>query len=163
MAKNQPELPEGTWPITKEDKVEIRKLGRALHKFLLDYAKANPINGKFFPWKIIAGGFEYFQALQGQKAKLVHDDILCVQDLLERFGLGEALEEPFQHVEPEEVPPTAPAETAPENAPAPSTPVEANASVDSASPAPSAPVTPAPIQSEDNAPASPEAPAQSQG
>lgn len=93
------DLPEGSWAITKEDKKEIQKLGRELHKFFIQYAKANAVNGKFFPWKIITGSMDYFQQLQGQKVRLVGDDILAVQDLLERYELGSLLEEPFEHVE----------------------------------------------------------------
>lgn len=138
--EKKPDLPEGTWAITKEDKKEIQKLGRALHKFLLEYAKTNPIGDKFFPWKIITGAFDYFQQLQSQKVRLVGDDILAVQDLLERYGLASVLQEPFTHVEE-------PVEPAKEELP----------SGDSPSPAPTEVVDPAPApESTPNA----EAPAQ---
>lgn len=136
------DLPEGTWAITKEDKKEIQKLGRELHKFLLEYAKANPIGDKFFPWKVITGAFDYFQQLQSQKVRLVGDDVLAVQDLLERYGLASALQEPFTHVEE-------PTEPAKEELPGGDSP--------SPAPASEAPVDPAPVvESTPNA----EAPAQ---
>lgn len=141
MLKGQPKnLPEGSWAITKEDKVEIQKFGRELHKFILGYCKTNAINGKFFPWKIVTGGFDYFQQLQSQKVKLQGDDLLVTQDMIEKFGLGEFLEEPFTHVE----------------APAP----EETKGEDSPSPVPSEPVAPVATPAVETAPvASTDAPA----
>ena len=120
MTQTKADLPEGSWAITKEDKKEIQKLGRELHKFFIQYAKTNAISGKFFPWKIVTGSMDYFQQLQSQKVKLVGDDILAVQDLVERYELGSFLEEPFTHVEAPtpEVPPVAENDS-PSPAPAP--------------------------------------------
>ena len=117
MTKTKADLPEGSWAITKEDKKEIQKLGRELHKFFIAYAKTNAINGKFFPWKIITGSMDYFQQLQGQKVRLVGDDILAVQDLLERYELGSLLEEPFEHVEAPVEPASVPENDFPSPAP----------------------------------------------
>lgn len=93
--KPKSDLPEGSWAITKEDKLEIQKFGRELHKFVLGYCKSNAIHGKFFPWKIITGGFDYYQQLQSQKVKMAGDDILITQDSIEKYSLGDLLEEPF--------------------------------------------------------------------
>lgn len=138
------DLPEGSWAITKDDKLEIQKFGRELHKFILGYCKTNAINGKFFPWKIVTGGFDYFQQLQSQKVKLQGDDILVTQDMIEKFGLGEFLEEPFTPVVEEPAPEEAKPEDKLNPAPAPEEVPTA--------PVVDAPVAPTPVETPAPAP-----------
>jgi hypothetical protein len=118
MSAQKPNLPDGTWAVTKEDKEAIVKLGRELTKFLLNYAQAQ---GPMFHTKIVAGGFQYFMDLQNQKAKLIGDDILITQAALEQYSLGNKIDEPFTEVEPAPAP--AP-ETAPVAEPVKDTDVE---------------------------------------
>ena len=40
MAGQNPQLPDQTWPITKDDKVQIQDLGRKLNEFLHEHFKA---------------------------------------------------------------------------------------------------------------------------
>lgn len=103
MPPKNPQLPDGTWAVTKEDKEIIVDFGRKLSKFIFDYAKAAAKDGKFHT-KIVAGGFQYFMDMQKQKAALVGDDILIAQVALEQYNLGPKITEPFTDVEeiPEE-------------------------------------------------------------
>lgn len=94
---DKPKLPDGTWAVTKEDKEVIVDLGRALTKFILEYARSK---GTMFHTKIVAGGFQYFMDLQNQKAKLIGDDILITQAALEQYSLGNKIDEPFTEPEP---------------------------------------------------------------
>lgn len=82
------------WPINNDDKKIIQDLGRKLHKFILDYAKENAVNGTFHA-KLMSGGFQYVEYVMGAKAQLIADDILFLQDSIERFSLGDAIIEPF--------------------------------------------------------------------
>lgn len=83
------------WPITNEDKDQIRSLGRLLHKTVLNFAKENSVNGSFHA-KIMSGAFQYVEYVFGTKAQLISDDLLYLQDAIERNGLGDKIVEPFQ-------------------------------------------------------------------
>lgn len=130
-----PELPEGTWAITEEDKALIQKFGRALSGFVLEYAKTNGVDGKFHT-KTIAGGFEYFMSLQKQKGQLIGDDVLMSQDTMEKYNLGADMVEPFSPAPVVEETPevTVPTSTGPGGAEAVP---GGDADVENASPAPS--------------------------
>lgn len=93
MNTNQPQGP--NYPITNDDKVIIRELGRKLHKFVLDEAKARYAEGRGFHIKYLLGALEYVQRVMGEKANLVAEDILLTQDTVERFNLHDLIEEPF--------------------------------------------------------------------
>lgn len=90
--QQKPKLPDQTWSITKEEKKKIVDLGRELTKFIFDYAKKS--DGKFHV-KIAVGACQYFTDLQRQKAELVGEDLIASQDALERFQLGNMINEPF--------------------------------------------------------------------
>lgn len=90
-----PEMPKDTWSVTAEEKSEIRAFGRELHKFILEYAQKTAKNGRFHA-KIMFGGFQYVADIQNQKSKMIGDDILVAKDTIERYGLNEALVEPFE-------------------------------------------------------------------
>lgn len=99
----QPEIPEGQWAITKEDKIAILELGRELHKWL--QAKFAGEGTKHI--KIVAGSFQYVMDLQSAKAKAVGDDFVIAQEAIGKFNLGDKINEPFAEVlEPEEAPET---------------------------------------------------------
>lgn len=83
------------WPITNDDKEIIRDLGRKLHKMVLDYAKEKAVNGTFHV-KLVSGAFQYVEYILGAKAQLIGDDVLFLQDSIERFNLGNLINEPFQ-------------------------------------------------------------------
>lgn len=97
MSDQKPKLPDGTWAVTKEDKDAIVSFGRELTKFVFDYIAKQ--NRETFHAKIIAGGFQYFMDIQAQKAKLVGDDVLIAQAAMEKYGLGNKIDEPFVEVE----------------------------------------------------------------
>lgn len=99
--QRKPEMPQDTWPITKDDKVQIRALGRELHKFL-----NKQFEGKeSVHVKIVVGAFNYIMDLQTQRTKLVGDDFLVAQKSIQMAGFGDKVEEPFE-VEPDLPEPT---------------------------------------------------------
>ncbi len=83
------------WPINNDDKKIIQDLGRKMHKMLLEYAKENAVNGTFHV-KYMAGAFQYVEGVMGAKATLVAEDVLILQDTIEKFALGDFIVEPFQ-------------------------------------------------------------------
>lgn len=83
------------WPISNDDKKIIQDLGRKIHKMLLEYAKENAVNGTFHV-KYMAGAFQYVEGIMGAKATLVAEDVLILQDTIEKFALGDFIVEPFQ-------------------------------------------------------------------
>lgn len=87
------------WPISNEDKKIIQDLGRTLHGVILEYAKKNNVNGSFHA-KFVSGAFQYIQNIMGQKAQLVADDFMFLQDTIERLSLGDFIVEPFTPVPP---------------------------------------------------------------
>lgn len=95
------QMPDGTWPITNDDKVEIQALGRELEKFLQGYFK----DREQVHLKIVVGGFNYIMDLQTQKTKLIGDDFLLADKSVRAAKLENRLEEPFQAI-PAPVPPT---------------------------------------------------------
>lgn len=97
----KPNLPDGTFTINKDDKKVVVELGKKLRTFLLDFAQEK----KSLHIKIIAGAFQYFMEIEGQKGKLIGDDVALSQEVLVKYGLGDKIEEPFQDG-PEVVPPT---------------------------------------------------------
>ena len=86
-----PETPDGSWPITKDDKVEIQALGRELVKFFQGYFKDRDT----VHIKILAGSFQYVMELQSQKAKVLGDDFVIAQRAITQYSLAEKIEEPF--------------------------------------------------------------------
>ena len=98
----QPNLPDETWSVNKEEKDIILDFGRKFTKFVFDFAKEK--GGKTFHTKLVAGAFQYFMEIQRQKNKLIGDDVLIAQETIERYGLGDKIEEPFQEPEPIVVP-----------------------------------------------------------
>ena len=91
MAENK----NAQWPITNDDKKIIQDLGRKLHKFVLEYAKTNSTNGSFHA-KLVFGAFQYLEGIFGAKAQLIADDVLFLQESIEKFALGDMIVEPFQ-------------------------------------------------------------------
>lgn len=83
------------WPITNDDKKIIQDLGRKLHKYILEYANTNATNGTFHA-KLVFGAFQYLEGIFGAKAQLIADDVLFLQESIERHGLGNLIIEPFQ-------------------------------------------------------------------
>ena len=134
MAERNPQVPEGSWPITEADKTEIRQLGRDLHKWLLGHLSTEP--SKHI--KIIAGAFQYVMTLQVEKSKALGDDFVVAQKAIEQFNLSGKIEEPF------------------EPAPAPEPEKPTDPEVDAATPKPSAPGAGGP-SNEPSAPAQPAA------
>lgn len=111
--QTKPELPEGTYSVSKEDKEEIRKFGRELNKFIQDYARKNAKGPGMFPFKIIVGGLDYVVQIHQQRASVVRDDYLCSLDEFENKNLFDLLIEPFAE-EPEiKVEESAPADSIP--------------------------------------------------
>jgi len=102
MNNKNPNLPEGQWSVTKEEKKVIIDFGRKLTKFVFDYANDNKSNGRFH-LKVVAGGFQYFMDLQKQKATVISDDLIIVQDAMSKHNISPELSEPFVEIEiPEE-------------------------------------------------------------
>ena len=101
MAGQNPQLPDQTWPITKDDKVQIQELGRKLNDFLHEHFKGK----ESVHLKIIAGGFQYIMGLQEQKIKLIGDDFILTDKAAANFNLKDRIEEPFT-VAPDEPEPT---------------------------------------------------------
>jgi len=93
--QKKPELPEGTYAITKQDKEVIRNFGRELNKFIMDYARRNARGPGLFPIKIVFGGFDYFQQIHQQRARTVADDLLMTIDEFESKNLHDSIFEPF--------------------------------------------------------------------
>lgn len=84
------------WPISNDDKKVILDLGRKLHKFILEYANANKQPNGGFHWKLMAGAFQYVEGVMGQKQAMLAEDVLVLHDTVERYELGNRIEEPFQ-------------------------------------------------------------------
>lgn len=90
--KNNPEVPAGSWPITKEDKANIRELGRELNKFLqAHFSTAGTVH-----IKVLAGAFQYVMDLQAQKAKVIGDDFIISQEVIVKYNLSGLVHEPFE-------------------------------------------------------------------
>lgn len=134
MAERNPQIPEGSWPITEADKTEIRELGRDLHKWLLGHLSTESTKHI----KIIAGAFQYVMTLQVEKSKALGDDFVVAQKAIEQFNLSGKIEEPFE----------------PAPAPAPAEEKPTDPEVDAATPRPSAPAG-----GPSNSPAAPSEPA----
>lgn len=94
-------MPQDTWPITKDDKAEMQKLGRELLAFLKNYFKDHDR----VHLKLIIGAFNYVVDLQTQKTKLIGDDFKLLDETIKRNNLEEFIEEPYEP-EPEVAPPT---------------------------------------------------------
>lgn len=84
------------WPISNDDKKVIQDLGRKLHKFILEYADANKQPTGGFHWKLMAGAFQYVESVMGQKQAFLAEDILILRDTVDKYSLGDRIEEPFQ-------------------------------------------------------------------
>lgn len=178
-------MPQDTWPITRDDKVEIQELGRKLQTFLQGEFK----DRERVHIKIVVGAFNYIMDLQTQKTKLIGDDFIVADKSIKAAKLEDRIEEPFM-VEPEEPEPTIEEQIAAKEAEIEA--LKSQQEVDNASPAPTenaapmegpsneapaAPATPAPaaptvaapaapveggqIAAAPTAPAAPEAPKQS--
>lgn len=102
MAGNRnPEMPADTWPITKDDKVQMRELGRKLNTFLHDHFK----DQERVHIKIVVGAFNYIMDMQTQKGKLIADDFVLADKVIKQNKMSERIEEPYE-IEPDVVPPT---------------------------------------------------------
>lgn len=94
-------MPEDTWPVTKDDKVQIQELGRKLNEFLF-----KQFEGKdSVHVKIVVGAFNYVMGLQQQKTKLIGDDFLVLDRSIKAAKLENRIEEPFA-IEPDVPEPT---------------------------------------------------------
>lgn len=91
MSQEQPKMPEGTYAITREDKVKIQAFGRKLHAFVIQEVKENPD----FNVKTMYGGIDYLNEIITQKRKLVNEDLGIVFAAIEEKGLVSKLKEPF--------------------------------------------------------------------
>lgn len=99
--QQQQQMPNDTWPITRDDKVEIQELGRKLFAFLQgEFKDRDQVH-----LKIVVGAFNYIMDLQTQKTKLIGDDFILADKSVKAAKLEEMVEEPFT-VEPEEPEPT---------------------------------------------------------
>lgn len=95
-------MPEETWPVTKDDKVQIQELGRKLNEFLnKEFAGKDSVHVK-----IVVGAFNYIMGLQQQKTKLIGDDFIILDRSIKAAKLENRIEEPFS-VEPDLPEPTA--------------------------------------------------------
>lgn len=84
------------WPISNDDKKVIQDLGRLLHKTIMEYANAHKQPNGGFHWKLMAGAFQYVEGVMGQKQAMLAEDVLVLHDTVERYELGNRIEEPFQ-------------------------------------------------------------------
>lgn len=95
------EMPNDTWPITRDNKVEIQALGRKLNEFLQkEFAGKESVH-----IKIVVGAFNYIMDLQTQKTKIIGDDFVLADKSVKAANLSSRIEEPFT-VEPEVPEPT---------------------------------------------------------
>lgn len=99
--KQNPEMPNDTWPITRDDKVQIQELGRKLYEFL----QKETAGKESVHIKIVVGAFNYIMDLQTQKTKLIGDDFVLADKSVKVANLSDRIEEPFT-VEPELPEPT---------------------------------------------------------
>lgn len=95
--QHQQQMPNDTWPITRDDKVEIQELGRKLQAFLQGEFK----DREQVHLKIVVGAFNYIMDLQTQKTKLIGDDFIVADKSIKAAKLEDRIEEPFTP-EPEE-------------------------------------------------------------
>lgn len=101
MPGQKKEMPNDTWPITKDDKVVIQALGRKLNEFFQkEFAGKESVHVK-----IVVGAFNYIMDLQSQKTKLIGDDFLLADSAVKAAQLTGRIEEPFT-VEPDVPEPT---------------------------------------------------------
>lgn len=136
----QPQTPNDTWPITRDDKVEIQELGRKLQSFLQgEFKDRDQVH-----LKIVVGAFNYIMDLQTQKTKLIGDDFIVAEKSVKAAKLEDRLEEPFT-VEPEAPEPTL--EEQIEAARQHLATLEGQREVDNASPAPTEGADPMPSPS----------------
>lgn len=91
----QGQMPADTWPITRDDKIEMRDLGRKLTAFLQTYFG----DRERVHIKIIAGAFNYVMDVQKQKANLIGDDFALSNKFIKNNNLAEQVEEPYE-IEP---------------------------------------------------------------
>lgn len=94
-------MPQDTWPVTKDDKVQIQELGRKLNEFL----KKEFAGKESMHLKILVGAFQYIMDLQAQRGKLISDDFILAEKAVLSAGLDVKIEEPFT-VEPDLPEPT---------------------------------------------------------
>ena len=134
-APQNPQNQDGTWPITRDDKVEIQELGRKLQTFLQTEFK----DREQVHLKIVVGAFNYIMDLQTQKTKLIGDDFIVADKSVKAAKLEDRLEEPFT-VEPEEPEPTTEELIAQKKAELAE--LEGQLEVDNASPAPTVDAAP---------------------
>ena len=99
--KQNPEMPNDTWPITRDDKVQIQELGRKLYEFL----QKETAGKESVHIKIVVGAFNYIMDLQTQKTRLIGDDFVLADKSVKAANLSGRIEEPFT-VEPEVPEPT---------------------------------------------------------
>lgn len=90
----QPNLPDGTWAIAKEDREKILKFGRELTAFINGYVEKNSEGGRFH-LRLIFAGFQYFGQIVDQRGKLMADDAVISQETMQKYGLGTEIVEPF--------------------------------------------------------------------
>ena len=94
-------MPEDSWPITKDNKIEMQALGRKLKKFL-----DNEFKGRdSVHIKIVIGAFQYIVDMHQQRTKAVADDFIITEKTVISNNLGDKIEEPY-NVEPEPAPET---------------------------------------------------------
>ena len=84
-------MPQDTWPVTKDDKVQIQELGRKLNEFFKkEFANKDSVH-----LKIVVGSFNYIMDLQAQRGKLISDDFILAEKAVVSAGLDVKIEEPF--------------------------------------------------------------------
>lgn len=91
MSQEKPQLPDGSYAITREDKLKIQAFGRKLHALVIQESKENPD----FQVKIMYGGIDYLNEIITQKRKLANESLTLVQKMMEEGELHNKLEEPF--------------------------------------------------------------------
>lgn len=139
------DMPDNTWPITKDDKVEIQALGRELQSFLQGYFK----DRDQVHLKLVVGAFNYIMDLQTQKTKLIGDDFILADKAVKAAKLEEKIEEPFT------VPPDVPEPTRADriaHLKAEVEKLEAEEEIENASPTPTEGAQPMAVPSADEGP-----------
>lgn len=100
MSKEKnPQMPDGTWAVSKEDKAMIVEFGRFLSKQVSDYANSK----EGLPVRILAGALQYVMDVQMSKVKAISEhcnsNIITTDALISSYGLGDKIEEPFVDVD----------------------------------------------------------------
>ncbi len=81
----------GQWPISKSDIKLGVELGRKLQETMMAFA----VEHGELHIKVMSVAVQYMMDLHDEKMHAISDDVLFAHDIMEKYGLGDLINEPF--------------------------------------------------------------------